>query len=194
MKQVRQTVRLISPHLDLLEGYARALEAGWSPETSPAAKHNVAADHLELIRRGSATFVSGLAAENRTTRRLLDGTATPEIAERIYWLSDRDFCGVISLRYVSGSLDLPAQVSGHVSYAVVPWKRGRGYAISALKQLLPIAHDLGLPKLLVTTHENNESSRRVIEACGAVFSEAVPHPSQPGKRRLLFWLCTSSCS
>jgi predicted acetyltransferase len=121
---------------------------------------------------------------------LLDGAPTPEILEKVLWISDGDFCGVISLRFLVGGLDLPAEVSGHVSYAVVPWKRRRGYAVAALTQLVPIARGLGLPRLLLTTHEDNEASRHVIEASGGVFDVAIPHPDQPGKRRLLFWLTT----
>ena len=123
---------------------------------------------------------------------LVDRASTPEILGRVLWISDGSFCEVISLRYLAGSLDLPSEVSVHVSYTIAPWKRRRGYAVEALTQLLPIAHRLGLPRILATTHEDNEPSRRVIEASSDVFAGAIPHPHQPRKRRLQFWLRTDS--
>jgi predicted acetyltransferase len=80
-----------------------------------------------------------------------------------------------------------------VSYAVVPWKSRNGYARRALAGLLPRARRLGLERLLVTTHEDNLPSRRVIEATGGVLTAKVPHPDQPGKFRLQFWLTTLTC-
>jgi hypothetical protein len=48
----------------------------------------------------------------------------------------------------------------------------------------------GLKRLLITTHQDNLPSRRVIEATGGVLAGLVPYPSQPGKFRLQFWLHT----
>ena len=81
-------------------------------------------------------------------------------------------------------------VSGHVSYAVVPWKSRKGYARQALADLLQKAPRFGLKRLLVTTHQDNLPSRRVIEATGGVLAGLVPYPSQPGKFRFEFWLYT----
>jgi predicted acetyltransferase len=185
-------VSLIKPNLTHLYQYKDALEAGWSPDTNPKPKHDVGSRHLLRIRKEPSAFVRELAADGRTTRILFDGASVPEISEKVLWISDGDFCGAISLRFLIGSLDLPAEVSGHVSYAVVPWKRRRGYAVAALTQLIPVACGLGLPRLLLTTHEDNEASRRVIEASGGVLDAAIPHPNQRGKRRLVFWLRTDA--
>jgi predicted acetyltransferase len=180
----------VTPSLELLPEYRDALEAGWSPDANPVPRYDVGARHLTRIRADPSAFVRELAAEGRITRELFDGAPVPEISEKVLWISDGAFCGAISLRFLAGSLDLPPGVSGHVSYAIAPWKRGHGYGGAALTQLLPIARALGLPRLLLTTHEDNHPSRRVIEASGGVFSAGIPHPDQPGKRRLLFWLTT----
>jgi SAM-dependent methyltransferase len=108
--------------------------------------------------------------------------------EVVYWISDGEFSGVISLRCLPNSGELPAGVSGHISYAVVPWKSRKGYARQALADLLQRVPRFGLQRLLVTTHQDNLPSRRVIEATGGILAGLVPHPSQPGKFRLQFWL------
>jgi predicted acetyltransferase len=110
--------------------------------------------------------------------------------EVVYWISDGEFSGVISLRCLPNSGELPAGVSGHVSYAVVPRKSRKGYASQALADLLQKAPRFGLKRLLVTTHQDNLASRRVIKAAGGVLAGLVPYPSQPGKFRLQFWLYT----
>jgi predicted acetyltransferase len=56
--------------------------------------------------------------------------------------------------------------------------------------LLLKAPSFGLNRLLVTTHQDNLPSRRVIEATGGIFAGLVPHPNQPGRFRLQFWLFT----
>ena len=75
--------------------------------------------------------------------------------EVVYWISDGEFSGVVSLRCLQNSGELPAGVSGHVSYSVVPWKSRKGYARQALADLLQTAPRFGLERLLVTTHQDN---------------------------------------
>jgi predicted acetyltransferase len=77
----------------------------------------------------------------------------------------------------------------------VPWKSRKGYARQALADLLLKALSFGLNRLLVTTHQDNLPSRRVIEATGGIFAGLVPHPNQPGRFRLpilAIHACTAS--
>jgi predicted acetyltransferase len=184
------TVHLVEPNTLLLPGYERALAAGWSPETSPEPQHGIREQHLREIRADPQGFLKWLTGINRVVERLLDGTPVPPMREVVYWISDGEFSGVISLRRLRNSGELPAGISGHVSYAVVPWKSRKGYARQALADLLLKAPSFGLNRLLVTTHQDNLPSRRVIEATGGIFAGLVPHPNQPGRFRLQFWLFT----
>jgi predicted acetyltransferase len=66
---------------------------------------------------------------------------------------------------------LPAYVLGHIGYAVVPWKRNRGYATAALRLLLADLRAEGLPArglshVDLTTDPGNPASQRVITANG----------------------------
>ena len=79
---------------------------------------------------------------------------------------DGEFAGQIALRWQPGTDALPDYVSGHVGYAVVPWKRRRGHATRALALMLPVAREVGLRRIEITTDADNAASQRVIEANG----------------------------
>jgi predicted acetyltransferase len=84
---------------------------------------------------------------------------------------DGEFCGSINLRWQDGTPDLPPHCLGHIGYSVVPWKQRQGYATQALREMLPLARDVGLPYVEITTDPDNLGSQRVIEANGGVLVE-----------------------
>jgi predicted acetyltransferase len=60
-------------------------------------------------------------------------------------------------------------VLGHIGYAVVRWKRGRGYATQALREILLEAKAVGLGRVEITTDPDNTASQRVIERNGGKY-------------------------
>lgn len=181
------TICLVEPSLDRLPGYVAALEAGWSPNST----RDVIAEQLAAIREDAGDFLRGLMEHEGRTVTLADGSKVPRLPGRVFWIWDGALCGSVNLRFVPDTLDLPPHVSGHLGYAVVPWKRGRGYATQALALLLPVARNFGLPRVLVTCDEGNAASRRVIEANGGVSAGREPHPERDGGDKLLFWVSTA---
>jgi predicted acetyltransferase len=96
------------------------------------------------------------------------------------WMWDGEFCGSIGFRWQPGTAELPPYCLGHIGYAVVPWKRRRGYATQALADILPEARREGLPYVELTTDVSNVASRRVIEANGGRVVEPFKKPARYG--------------
>jgi predicted acetyltransferase len=174
-----QALRLIAPCLDKLPQYEAALATSWSPDTT----RDVSGEQRAALRRDPHAFLAELTRQDGTLVTA-SGRVVPRLPSRIYWLDDGEFCGVINLRFVPGSDALPDYVSGHIGYAVVPWKRRRGYATRALALVLPVAREVGLKRVEITCDDDNEPSRRVILKNGGV--AIGTRPQAVGKAKLVF--------
>jgi len=143
----------------------------------------VAADEeLAEIAKDSAAFLSSLVDRGATGKpiTLPDGSEVERLPGYRRWLWDGEFCGSIGFRWQRGTEVLPPYCLGHIGYAVVPWKQGRGYAREALRQLLPEARAEGLRYVEITTEPENIASRRAIEANGGMLVEHFTKPPQYG--------------
>ena len=175
-------MELVWPAPAYLQSYAAALERGWSADNVRGAA--AAAEELERIRTDPAAFVAGMVDREAKggPLKLLDGTLAPRLPGFRMWMWDGEFCGSIGLRWQPGTEALPPTCMGHIGYAVVPWKRGRGYATQALAAMLPLARAEGLRYVELTTDEDNRASQRVIEANGGVLHERFVKPPGFGAR------------
>jgi len=174
-------VRLLRPDLAALPAYTAALARGWSPDNLRGAV--AAAEELAKIAADPAGFVA--AMEDLEAKggdvTLPDGTKAPRLPGFRRWIWDGDFCGSIGFRWQPGSSTLPSYVMGHIGYAVVPWKQGRGYATAALRLLLPQVRGFGLDHVEITTTEDNPASQKVILANGGVFDRAFEKSPHHGR-------------
>jgi len=172
-------MQLVRPGVEYLASYCAALERAWSPNTTDSAAGRV---ELERIDADPVAF---LAAQDDPEGSgepitLPDGSVVRRLPGYRRWSWDGDFGGMISLRWQPGTAALPPHVLGHVGYAVVPWKRRRGLATAALRELLPEIRGLGLPYVEVTTDVDNLASQKVITANGGVLVECFTMPAAYG--------------
>ena len=163
-------MNLVWPSREHLDGYVSALERGWFPDNEREA---VAREHLQEISRDPKGFLESLV--DREARggpiKLPDGSEVPRLPGHHRWLWDGEFCGVIGFRWQTGTVELPPTCLGHIGFAVVPWKRGKGYATQALRLLLPEVKAEGLEYAELVTEADNMASQRVVKSNGGVLIE-----------------------
>lgn len=95
-----------------------------------------------------------------------------------------EIVGRSSIRFALN--DVLAREGGHISYAVLPGRRRRGYATEILRQSLVIARANGVGRVLMICAEDNAGSRAVIEACGGRLESVVEDVRAASIRR--YWI------
>jgi predicted acetyltransferase len=162
-----------------------ALERGWSADNVRG--DAAAREELERIAADADAFLASLV--DREARGdpivLADGTTVPRLPGYQRWMWDGEFCGSIGFRWQPGTEMLPPHCLGHIGYAVVAWKRRRGYATQALREMLEDATREGLRYVEIATGVDNTASQRVIEANGGVVVEEFVTLTSLGSKREL---------
>jgi predicted acetyltransferase len=169
---------LVVPSLAGLPQYADALRRGFFPDN--IRREVSAREELAKIAQDPRAFVTSL--DDREARggpiTLPDGSQVQRLPGFRRWMWDEDeFCGQIGFRWQPGTEVLPLHVLGHIGYAVVPWKRRRGYATKALALMLVEARREGLAWVELTTDDDNAPSQKVILANGGQMVERFASPS-----------------
>jgi predicted acetyltransferase len=152
----------------------------------------VSAEQLAEIDAGADAFLVSLSDRwnaNPEGRTYIDddGSRRVQIPRRVRWMWDGEFCGAINLRWQPGTDELPAHVSGHIGYSVVPWKRGHGFATRALRHMIEEAREVGLRAVELTTTPDNHASQRVIVKCGG---ENLGMRAHPDGQATIVWRIT----
>ena len=172
-------MQLVWPAREHLADYRRALERGWSPDNL---RPEAAQEELAHIAEDADRFLAEQVDREAKGPAIMlpDGRSVPRLPGLHKWMWDGEFCGSIGIRWEPGTSELPPHVLGHIGYAVVPWKRGLGYATRALAGILPEARQVGLPYVELTTDATNVASRTVIEANGGRLVERFHKPAGYG--------------
>jgi len=165
-----ESMELVRPAVEYLPSYVHALQQGWSPDNL---RPQVAEEQLMRIAQDPALFLAEQTDREAKGPKIIlpDGRSIPRLPGYSLWMWDGEFCGSISFRWQPGTTELPPHCLGHIGYAVVPWKRRRGYATCALRLLIPQAAAEGLPFVEIVADADNVASQRVIEANGGKLIE-----------------------
>ncbi len=153
---------LQKPTIEQMSEFIAALKTGWSPSNT---RPELAQELVDSIGRdpNSYLLLSDDVHGEGPPVTLPDGSQVDRLPGIVRWIWCDGFCGVMSLRWQIGTMELPPTCLGHVGYSVVPWRRGEGLATAALIELIPLARDLGLPYVDLTVDADNRGSQRVIE-------------------------------
>lgn len=130
---------------------------------------------IEEIGPGEHGFQNDAAASGRDgfsawideRHRWSLGLGVPDhlVPSTVYWAyAEGRPVGVSKLRH--RLTDRLFAFGGHIGYSIRPSARGRGFGRAMLFAVLERAREKGIDLALVTCHEANEASRRVIEANG----------------------------
>ncbi|HVZ23457.1 MAG TPA: GNAT family N-acetyltransferase [Vicinamibacterales bacterium] len=178
-RESHANVSLVWPAREYLQSYVAALERGWSPNNLDP---DAGREELRRIVEDPDAFLASLVdLEGRGDPIVLpDGSVVKRLPGYRRWIWDGEFCGSIGFRWQPGTEALPPTCLGHIGYAVVPWKRRRGYATAALRETLADAQARGLRYVEVTTRVDNLASQRVVEANGGVLVEEFVAPPSLG--------------
>ena len=98
---------------------------------------------------------------------------------------DDRLLGMLQLRHYLN--DYLRRIAGHIGYSVRPSERRKGYAKRMLAMALPEAKALGLERVMISCHEDNEGSRRTILSNGGVFDSTV-WDEEDGKMLERYWI------
>lgn len=173
-------VDVVPASKSLLPQYVDALKQGLSPDNVRGAV--AAREILRDIEKDANAFLKRQEDEEATGPpvTLPDGSQVTRLPGFVRWISDGSFCGTIGFRWQPGTDELPDHVLGHIGFAVVPWKRGKGYAKGALAIVLKEARLRGLNSVFLTTDVDNIASQKVIEANGAAPARQFTKPKMYG--------------
>jgi predicted acetyltransferase len=185
-------MRLVWPAKEYLASYVTALERGWTPDNLRGA--DATAEELQCVASNADEFLASQVDRDASAGPVIlpDGTPVPRLPGYRRWMWDGEFSGVISLRWQPGTEALPPHCLGHIGYSVVPWKRDRGYASRALRELLPEVASEGLRYVEICAEADNVASRRVIERNGGILvEEFVTLPALGSRREVRYRVATS---
>ncbi|RJT39217.1 GNAT family N-acetyltransferase [Mesorhizobium waimense] len=159
-------IEIVKPALEHLSSYKAALERGWSPDN--VRLEEATREQLAAIEQDPVAFLADLddPEGKGPPITLPDGRTVPRLPGFRRWIWDGQVAGSIGFRWQTGTAALPPHVLGHIGFAVVPWKRRRGYATEAVRLMLDEARAVGLEFVEITAKSHNPASHKVILANG----------------------------
>ena len=105
--------------------------------------------------------------QSLTKIELTDGSV-PATTYFLLRQSDNKIVGSIQLRHQLN--DYLRASGGHIGYSICPTERRKGYATWQLRQVLKIAQQMNIPKVMITCDKSNAASAKTAVKCGGVLT------------------------
>lgn len=99
--------------------------------------------------------------------------------------TDDKMVGIIDLRQFENHPVLSVW-GGHIGYSVRPSEQRKGCGSEMLRLMLPIAREKGLNRVMVSCHDGNTASEKIIRKNGGVYEKSVQVEGQGTIQR--FWI------
>ena len=175
--KAKRSMFLASPSIQYKDTFLEALQEEVQAEGDQTSKD------IQRIQRFAADFEGFLQRFSDMER----GINTPNLvpASSFWLIDDGEYVGSLNLRHELN--DHLLHVGGHIGYDIRPSKRGEGYGKEILRLGLEMARERGLRRVLITCDETNIGSKKIIEANGGVFENAVTQEGSPVKK-LRYWI------
>jgi len=171
-------VRLIQPDIRYRDSYVAALREGLHLE--PAKEKDIL-----LAEKNFKKYMEKRHDLSRPVA-LPDGSKVRRVAQLDLWLvNDERFLGMASLRPELN--DHLIKRGGNIGYAVRASERRKGYGKTILELTLPHARALGLEKVLITCHDENLGSIKIIEGAGGKLQDTIKIKGLPIPERR-YWI------
>lgn len=106
--------------------------------------------------------------------RLERNLPSDRVGSHYLWLVDEErdyFIGEISIRHRLN--DALRRIGGHIGYCVRKGEWGKGYGTKMLGMALDTVKELGITRPLITCHDSNIASARVMEKNGFLLEDKV---------------------
>lgn len=172
-------MQLVLPSLKYKDSFIQAVHEYHSVDSDD--RRDIYELKVDELENNFASYIEKLHSQSK-------GENLPEgyVPQTTYWLIDNDeFIGRVSIRHELTEYLL--KEGGHIGYDIRPSKRNRGYGKAILELSIPKAKELGIKKILLTCNETNIASKKIIEANGGVFENAL-ETSKTKPKKLRYWI------
>jgi len=170
-------IKLIAPTVQLRSSWLAAREE-WGRDAHQ--------DGAGLHETDDVDSEPGFAAWVSRLRRESVDPDEGRVPATYWWIVSGDrYLGAISLRHALN--DFLLRAGGHIGYGVRPSARRQGIATWALGEVLEVARDRGMDRVLVCCDDTNLASQRTIEHHGGVLEDV--RDTELGRTRR-YWITT----